>query len=789
VKTFESVDSMSERYARAADLTAPRVAATPSGVILDGYWLDSNTFFFVADVKKPGRNQVVSVPTTVDVRNGAVEPAMRLDALATLLSQSSGSVVDERALLSAQFEMPDRDSLAVLMNGIEYLVDLQTRSVLRAVASFPLPALYSPDGKYACFLRSFDVWAVETSSGQERQLTFDGERHHSYARQPQTCLGELSYRQRPIPVGLWSPDSRWFVTHSIDEREAPDRVMTQYSPRDRAGPKYHEFKVAVPRLPLPMATYVAIEISCGKMVRFDGFRAPVAHGSPFLANSVWFGANDEVWLLRQDRYYKELELVCLHLSDGTGRIVIRETVDRGYIEPHPVAAAKPAPNVRVLTQSDEIIWFSERDGWGHLYLYEASTGHLKGRITSGNWLVRDIVNVDENLRRLHFLAGGIHADEEPARRSLCVTRLDGTGFEVIARHDGDVYVSPTEPDGGLTRQNSYRPRHAPVSYAPGGGHCVIRQTSIESGNTTSILNLGTRHSFAIATAMPEEGTHPPRHFAVLAADKETWVHGVMFLPPDFDENGCYPLIDYIYPGPHVFYKPQTFNSVNAAPAAALSQLGFVTIMMNTRGMPGGSRATHQAGYPALWEPQLADHANAVRELCKQYRFIDSERIGIFGHSAGGAATVRALFDYGDVFKIGVAVCPYNDPDLGPAGWMDKYQGDADVSTRAKRSVDATAHRLSGRLLLVSGDLDENVPFSHTLSLVDGLIAANRDFDLLIVPNETHLLMMTSGYVQRRIWDYFVLYLSGEVPPENFKVCFSAEELARFAKRYAAEFRQ
>jgi dipeptidyl aminopeptidase/acylaminoacyl peptidase len=259
------------------------------------------------------------------------------------------------------------------------------------------------------------------------------------------------------------------------------------------------------------------------------------------------------------------------------------------------------------------------------------------------------------------------------------------------------------------------------------------------------------------------------------------------VPPDFHEDRRYPLIAYMYPGPQIAHQPQSYRAVNAAPALALAELGFVTFMLDTRGTPVGCRVFHQDGYPELLEPQLADHVEVVKQLCERHAFIDGARIGALGHSAGGAAAARALFDYGEVFKVGVSVCGLHDPELGLATWSDKYRGPRDGNDRSRQANTSVAHKLEGHLLLISGDMDESVHLSQTLLLTDALIAANRDFDLLVVPNAGHLLMMTSGYAQRRVWDYFVRHLLGEAPPRGFEIRFEPHELARFAVRYAQEF--
>jgi dipeptidyl aminopeptidase/acylaminoacyl peptidase len=259
------------------------------------------------------------------------------------------------------------------------------------------------------------------------------------------------------------------------------------------------------------------------------------------------------------------------------------------------------------------------------------------------------------------------------------------------------------------------------------------------------------------------------------------------LPPAFDPDQRYPLIDYIYPGPQVAHQPQSFQSVNSALARTLAELGFITLMLDTRALPISSRAFHQVGYGRLLEPQIADHAAVVRDLFKTLPFIDETRVGIIGHSAGGAAAARAMFDYGSIFKVGVSVCGNHDPNHYAALWADKYCGPDDSSRAALCNNSVAAHKLQGHLLLVAADMDENVPLSQTLALADALIRANRTFDLLIVPNANHDVLMTHGYTQRRVWDYFVRHLLGEEPPADFEVGFEPYELECLQRRCLQEF--
>jgi dipeptidyl aminopeptidase/acylaminoacyl peptidase len=778
--------TMLDRYSRALRLTAPKVAAATPGNAVDGYWLDDDQFFFLAEKIDPSIRRMLAIPSIANARTGSVQEAVPFATLMSLLSDCSRQAVDLMALSSAEFDMPDRQTLCVSVAGRDYRIDAQARRVVEASTSSEFPALYSPDGRYACYVNGNDIWLRERATGAERPLTSGGTAYRCYGRQSESCLMTISYRERPYPVGLWSPDSQWFLTHRIDEESLPESAVIQHAPPGGGRPVLHRFKYCMADDPMPIATFVAIHIGSGRVATFDDFPAPVMAFSPFSYRTIWFDGADTAWFASLDRYSKRADLIELKLGEGTGRVVLSETTDSGYLDLHPFLFA--TPNVRTLAASNEIVWFSERDGWGHLYLYDAATGRLKNRITTGQWLVRDIAHVDPKQRKLLFLAGGIDPEADPARRSLCSVNFDGSNFEVLLEHAGDVFVPLTTPCG-IDQSRPFRPSYSQPGVSPDGHFGAVRYGSVERGNRTEIVDLRTRHGFAIASATPGSDEEPARHFTALAADGATRLHGVMFLPSDFDESQRYPLIDDIYPGPQLAHQPQSFRSMWSAQARALAELGFVTIMLDSRGIPTGSRAVHQIGYPELLEPQLADHAAVVRQLCERHPFIDGQHIGMIGWSAGGFATARSLCDYGEIFKVGVAACGNHDSTYYSTVWSDKYRGPGDREAWSRQANRAAAHKLAGKLLLISGDLDENVHMSHTLSLVDALIQANKDFDLLIVPNEAHYLMMSNGYAQRRAWDYFVRNMLGETPPPNFEIRFEPHELAHWMKSYWREFQQ
>lgn len=775
---------MRERYRRAVKLTAPKISTVTPGVAVEGYWIDERRFYFAADRFEPSLGRYVATPSIADCEARSVTAVIPLDELARLLSERVGRNVDLTALSAARFDLPAPETLAVSLEGQDHRIDVRARRVIESRPALPVPALYSPDHRFACFVKGNDLWLHERASGVERPLTTDGQLNYAYGRQTDTGLAAVSYRERPSPMGLWSPDSQWFLTHRIDERALPDLALVQNAPPGGGRPVLHRYKYCVPGDPLPIATYVAIHVATGRVISFNDFPSEVMASSPFTARMVWFCGRDRAFFLRFDRYFKRAQLVELDLAVGTGRIVLTEAASVGFLEFHQLLGV--TPNVRTL-QNGEIIWYSERDGWAHLYLYDAATGRQKNRMTNGEWLVRDIVHVDEARRRILFTACGIDPQADPVHRSLCTVNFDSSGFEVLLTHAGDLALPRTEPCG-LDQRRPFCPAYAQPGVSAEGRFGVVRFTSLDLGNVTRMVDFQTRQDFVVVSALPGADEISSRSFTALAADGVTKLHGTLFLPPDFDERRQYPLVDYIYPGPQTNVHPQSFHAVSSAQATVLAELGMLSLMLDTRGMPFRNRALRQAGYGDLAQTPLADHAAVVRQLCNRYAFIDRERIGIFGQSGGGFASARALFDHGDIFKVGVSVCGNHDSTLYSAVWSDKYRGPGNPDIFARQASAATADKLTGKLLLISGDMDENVHVSQTLTLADALVRANRDFELLIVPNEGHLLLMRNGYVQRRIWDFFVRHLLQQNPPQDFAIEYEPHELQRMEQSWIWEWR-
>jgi dipeptidyl-peptidase-4 len=777
--------SRAERFARAAQLTAPKVASQTLGRRLRGYWINNESYFYCAESEHRSAGVSRGWPCIYETQSGSTRRAVSIEA-ATDALKAAGLSVEPAALERAQFEMPSPNVLGVSVGGRNALLDLTEMRVTVSRESISAAALYSPDGTRACVVRGPNLAVVDLASGRERLLTEDGEPGNCYGQPSETGLSAVTYRKRPYPVGLWSPDSQWLVTHQIDERTVPELSLVESVPAAGERPLLHSYKYAIPGDPLPVATYVAIHCDSGRILRFTDCPALVPAFSPFFARAVWFVSPERICLLRFDRYAMRAELIQLDLACGTSRIVLVEQVADGYVDMHPIITV--TPNVRVLGQSGEVVWFSERDGWGHLHLHDAASGQLKNRITTGEWLVRDIVAVDERHRRVFFLAGGLEPGVDPARRSLCSVGLDGRDFEVLIKHEGDIFIARTEP-AGLESRSPFRPTYRSAGFSPDFLFAVARFTHLEKGTDHRVIKIGMPGGVSLAGAAPASTPAPQvREFTVLAADGKTELYGAMFLPSDFDESEKYPLVDFIYPGPQVMHKPQSYRSIESTHGLALAELGFAVIMIDTRGIPGRSRALHQAGYGNLMEPQLADHAAAIAQLLGRYAFIDPARVGILGESAGGAAAALALCRYPNVFRVGVAVCGNHDPSYYASFWSDKYLGPGSRDAWASQSSLSHVSTLTGKLLLVVGDMDENVHPSHTLRLANELMRANKDFELLVIPGGGHDILATCGYALRRIWDYLRLHLRGE-SAVGFDLQFEPDEIEQCRQDFWRELRE
>ncbi len=607
----------------------------------------------------------------------------------------------------------------------------------------------SPDGRRAAFIRDFNLWMRDAASGKETQLTTDGVKNFGYA----TDNAGWTHSDRAIL--MWSPDSKKIATFQQDERKTGDMFLV-------------ETKVGHPVLktwkyPLPgdenitMIERVIIEVDNPKVIRFkmppDEHRTTlcddISCGGDF-TDVEWNADASKLAFVSSSRDHKRANFRVADTATGAIREVFEET------SPTQFESGTATVNWRYLPASNEILWFSERDNWGHLYLYDLTTGKLKNQITTGDWAVTHLLRVDEKNRVLYFLAGGREKGRDPYFAHLYRVNFDGKNLALLTPEDANHEIA-LSPSGQFFTDSYSKPDVPPI--------VVVRDTSgklVANVEKTDVSRL---------TAT---GWKPPTPIVVKARDGVTDLYGLMFTPTTLAANKKYPIINYIYPGPQGGSVGSRSFSAARGDNQALAELGFVVVSIDGTCNPLRSKKFHDACYGNMADNTLPDQIGAMQQLARKYPYIDIERAGVWGHSGGGFATAAAMFRFPDFFKVGISESGNHDNRNYEDDWGERYVGLLGKDASGKSNYEDQANQnfaknLKGHLLLAHGTLDDNVPPDNTLLVVDALIKANKDFDLVMIPNARHGYGAASYYMMRRRWDYFVKNLLGATPPKEYEL--------------------
>ncbi|MGW0754604.1 DPP IV N-terminal domain-containing protein [Streptomyces sp. NPDC002587] len=735
-QNYEAAEQLLRRPARPGELV--------TGDKVRPQWIDAGARFWYAVSNGAGRRFVLVDPAT-----GTREPAFDHTLLAAALAAASGQQVDPEALPFTAIELGagtvEFDAFAE-----HWRCRLEGYACERAESTPPGNPLEvpSPDKKAAVSRRGHDLWARSLSDGREWALTTDGEPGHQYGSGPDctsngTLLRKIGLPHLP-PAVAWSPDSTKVLTHRTDERAVRQTHLVEARPADGGAPRLHTQRYAYPGDEnLPRAELVVLDVAEGTVIRAQAEPLLMTQMSPITTKWAWWAPDGSaVYYLGRPRDQRTLTLHRMDPATGEVTTVLSET---GTTRVEPNQWMYEPPIVRVL--ADEVLWYSQRDGWGHLYRYDLRTGALLGQVTSGPWAVRRILRVDEAERVVYFTASGL-VGEDPYRRTVCRTGLDGSGFAKLTDDELDHVVTvPDDQD-----------------------YFVDSASTVDTPPVTRVRDWAGRELVELERAdtarLTATGWTPPERFCVKAADGVTDIYGVLYRPRGFDPAQRYPVVDHLYPGPQVERVAPCFDpggmGLDAEPVAAL---GFVVVAMDGRGTPGRSKSFHDASYGHLGDAGcLADHVAALRQLALTRPWMDLDRVGAFGHSGGGFAAVRAMLDFPEVYKAAVALSGSHDTRHFNAGFVETYDGAADPEAWARSSNVDLAHHLAGKLLLVHGEMDDQVHPDHTLRLADRLIAADKDFELLIVPGAEHTLIDCLAYVRGRCWDFLVRELMGTRPP-------------------------
>jgi dipeptidyl-peptidase-4 len=606
----------------------------------------------------------------------------------------------------------------------------------------------SPDGKKAVYIKDWNLWMREIATGKETQLTIDGVKDFGYA----TDNAGWTHSDRAIVA--WSPDSKKIATFQHDQRGVSDMYLVT---TNVGAPKLEQWKYPLPGEPIITIHRVIIEIEVPKVIRLqmppDPRRSTLCDDiscNGDFTDVEWSADAKNLAFASSSRDHKKANLRIADATTGEVRDVLEE------ISPTQFESGTSTVNWRYLPASNEIIWFSERDGWGHLYLYDLTTGKLKNQITSGDWTVTQLLKVDARNRKLYFLAGGREKGRDPYFSHFYSVNFDGKNLALLTPEDGNhqITFSPAE---NYFIDNFSKPDIPAVS--------VLRDLS---GKLIVTLE---RTDISRLTAT---GWKPPIPITVKARDNTTDLYGLMYTPTRLDANKKYPVINYIYPGPQSGSVGSRAFSAGRGDHQALAELGFIVVQIDGTCNPLRSKKFHDACYGNMADNTLPDQITGMQQLAKKYPYIDLERVGIWGHSGGGYATAAAMFRYPDFFKVGISESGNHDNRNYEDDWGERYIGLLTTGADGKSNYEDQANQnyaknLKGKLLLAHGGMDDNVPPYNTYLVVDALVKANKDFDLIIFPNKRHGFGDYNPYMMRRRWDYFVRHLLGVEPPREYEL--------------------
>lgn len=604
----------------------------------------------------------------------------------------------------------------------------------------------SPDGKWAAFIRDWNLWVREVAKGQEKQLTTDGEKYFGYA------TDNAGWSSSDRAIVLWSPDSKKIATYQQDERNVGDMYLVSTPVNPVGHPTLRVSKFPLPGDPVvAMLHRVIIEVDTGRIVRLqmqpDYHRATLRDNFS-VRDMQWSPDNSKLAFISTSRDHKQAVLRVADAATGAVRTVFDETVPTQY---------ESRIGCQILWPTNEFLWYSERDNWGHLYLYDFITGKIKNQVTTGEGPVMQMVRVDEKSRTVWFVAQGREKGQDPYFRHFYRIGLDGRNSVALTPDDGDHTVQ-LSPAGRYLVDTYSKPDVPPVvTLRDGNGKLIM---ALEKADISKLLATGWK---------------PPIPIKMTARDGQTDIYGLMFRPTNSNPAKKYPIINNIYPGPQTGSTGSRSFTAARGDRQALAELGFIVVTIDGMGTPGRSKAFQDAYYGGMGRDNtIPDQIAGMKELAQRYPWIDIDRVGIWGHSGGGFATTTAMFRYPDFFKVGIAESGNHDQRVNEDDWGERYQGlvirNADGTDNYEAEANQNfAKNLKGHLLLAHGTMDTNVPPYQTLLIVDALIKANKDFDLLMLPNQNHGYASASAYMMRRRWDFFVKWLLGAEPPKEYQM--------------------
>ena len=588
----------------------------------------------------------------------------------------------------------------------------------------PAPVV-SPDKKWEAYVKDNNLYLSPVRDEKEKDkpkeeiaLTMDG-------------TANLRYDGWSI---IWSPDSRKLATvkvRDVQERRIP---LIESSPSSQKQPILQWRDYAKPGDVLPVYLPVLFDVEARKQMALN----VTSYENQFYLNLTGWREDSRAFTFEfNQRGHQRYVIGEVSAADGSIRHLVDEQT-KTFIYYY--------NNYRYdLDDGKELLWISERDGWRHLYLIDGTSGQVKRQVTKGEWVLRQVDYVDETNRVVYFTASGFNKGEDPYNLHYCRINLDGTGFTDMTPENGNHRVTFSADRSYFTDVYS-RPDLPPVSQ--------LKRTS----DVSVVAGL----QRCDVSALQAEGWQMPEVFCAKGRDGQTDIWGNIYRPMHFDASKSYPVVEFIYAGPHDSHVDKDFKPAHHL-VSKLVELGFIVVSIDGMGTSNRSKAFHDVCWKNLKDAGFPDRIAWMKAAGAKYKYMDLNRVGIYGWSAGGQNAMAALLFHNDFYKVAVALCGCHDNRMDKIWWNEQWMGyPIDVSYSTSSNVD-NAYRLKGKLLLINGELDDNVDPASTLQVVSALMKANKNFEQLYLPGKTHSL--GGPFEMHKMHDFFVKNLLGQEPPE------------------------
>jgi len=722
-------------------------------------WIEDENIFWYEWENGDGKRWVY-----VDADDENKRPLFDNEDMASQLSETFNRGFDAKDLDLNDFDYDtERGFFTFHVDSIEFKYHVNRRELVKGdsleAEEKERWATYSPDSTHIAFAREHDLYLMKTDDpdSTEIRLTEDGERWYSF----QADHGDTTTTERLRSRAQWFEDSEKLYVKRQDWREV-DELWVINTVTER--PELETYKYNMPGEENHYQDEILVfDVETEEHVRLDTDKWPdQSLGGVYFNDGGIFTTEESeyLYILRRNRTWDEVDVVKANTVTGETEVLWSET-------------SKPYFNTRyaqlgIINEGEEFIWWSERTGWGQLYRYDAK-GNLKNRITDEHFMVGDIAAIDTTAQTIYYEGFGKEEGRNPFYSHHYKVRFDGSRQQLLTPEDANHSVSTSDTRDYFV-QNYSRPDMPTMA--------VLRDKDGEVITELEEVDM---------TRLEEAGYNHPEGFSVKAKDGKTDLYGVMWKPADFDPEKTYPIISYVYPGPQVEPYPRSFSiGGSTARAYSLSQVGFVVVAMGNRGgSPLREKWYHNYGHDNLRDYALADNRYGIEQLAAKHSYIDLDKVGIYGHSGGGFMSTAALLSYPDFYEVAVSSAGNHDNNVYNIWWGEVHHGvdaktdsvtitnDADEEVKEEQTTFVSnipsnaelADNLRGRLLLVHGEMDNNVHPANTYRMADALLKAGKRFDMMIFPEARHGFGRYSDYFQRMMWDYFAEHLLGYYPDE------------------------